>query len=331
MRKIILFIILIVSVGAIAQTKTVLPPVGGSNTLYRFGGAAFADSVQMFPTTCGYPSINMDNYRAVKRVAALQFDSCNHIWWQYDPSLNIWDTLKGGSGGGGGSLQSLFGGVGMIPFVYNGSTPITADVDIAFIIDTVNSIIGTDTTIFGVAPDFIVDSIINDPVVSPVNGSKFLVGTAPTGVFIGHENQIITYVGTTPSYQAADTGQFLQTTRPIAYYQWDGAQWVFRNKALLIGYKNYGSDITAGTYNSSSLTFGTKNTDALIIDTLQNIYITKFIGTPFEHYYLAPDSATGRIDTLPFRSLVAGTNITINSGASGDTINATGGSGGGIS
>src|SRR6478736_2297290 len=100
MKKILIILSLVFAVvTSIAQTKSDVL-IGQPNAINHYKGAAVADSVQLFPTSCGYPSINMDNYRAVNRVAALQFDSCNHIWWQYAPSLNIWDTLRGGSGGG---------------------------------------------------------------------------------------------------------------------------------------------------------------------------------------------------------------------------------------
>ncbi len=107
MRKIILFILLIISVGVAAQTKTLLPATGSKNAINHNAGAGGNDSVTFFPTGSGYPSIDMTNYLSKVRLGALQYDSTNHFWWSFDPSTGIWDTLQSSSGGGGGGGETI--------------------------------------------------------------------------------------------------------------------------------------------------------------------------------------------------------------------------------
>jgi hypothetical protein len=107
MRKYFLFILLIISVFVHAQTKTLLPPVGGTNTIYRIAGGAIADTVQYLPSTVGIPTLNMLNYMAAKRAAATQVDTANDIPYWYSPKLNAWYTI---TGGGGTDTATLDGG-----------------------------------------------------------------------------------------------------------------------------------------------------------------------------------------------------------------------------
>jgi hypothetical protein len=108
MSKLILFIALFFCVVILnAQTKTLLPPVGGSNTIYRIGGGFTADTALMLPSTVGIPTLNMLNYMAAKRAAAIQVDTANDIPYIYSPKLNAWYTI---SGGGGSDTSTIDGG-----------------------------------------------------------------------------------------------------------------------------------------------------------------------------------------------------------------------------
>jgi hypothetical protein len=107
MIKILLFILLIISVGVNAQTKTLLPPVGGTNTIYRIAGGAIADTVQYLPSASGIPTLNMLNYMNAKKSAATQIDTTNDIPYWYSPKLNAWYTI---AGGGGTDTATLDGG-----------------------------------------------------------------------------------------------------------------------------------------------------------------------------------------------------------------------------
>jgi hypothetical protein len=95
------------------------------------------------------------------------------------------------------------------------------------------------------------------------------------------------------------------------------------NVVVIAGGNSGVGDLPIGTYDSKNVYLITKNLPALKIDTNQNVSIQKWIGTRSNNY-AKYDSATGNLDTGFFRQLVAGTNITISSGATADTISATG-------
>jgi len=113
-RVIAIILFCVCAASANAQNKTLInPPTSGKNTINHYADGLFADSVQFFPTGSGYPSINMANYMSKVSLGALQYDVANHIWWSFDPSTGLWDTLSSSGGGGGGGETILPAG----PFV----------------------------------------------------------------------------------------------------------------------------------------------------------------------------------------------------------------------
>lgn len=122
MKTILSILIFLVAMASIAQTKTLIPPTGTPNGIYHYP-SIFSDSVQLFPTGSGYPSIDMTNYLAKVRLAGLQFDSANHIFWYFDPSTGVWDTLQSTGGGGGGGGEIIPGGAFVTSNVEIGFNP----------------------------------------------------------------------------------------------------------------------------------------------------------------------------------------------------------------
>ena len=55
------------------------------------------DSTLQIPTFCGVPTLKSN----VLKFGAIAFDSCNNRFYFYNPKTAVWDTIKGGSGGGG--------------------------------------------------------------------------------------------------------------------------------------------------------------------------------------------------------------------------------------
>jgi hypothetical protein len=221
------------------------------------------------------------------------------------------------------SNQFLTAGYGILGFNYNGSAPQTWSVDTSLIANKtyVNAITGQDTAVW------IVDSIACDTT-GLLASTDYLVCATPVNGFAGHRNQIATKTGSVWNYQTPSNGDVLSDANPISYYQYDSvnALWKLINRAVLVGYANYGGVLTIGTSTKNNIRLGTRNGLAIVIDTNQRVALPKYISTRSTNY-LFVDSITGNIDTGFFKPLVAGTNITINSGNSGDTINASGGGG----
>jgi hypothetical protein len=54
------------------------------------------DSTLQIPTTCGVPTLKSVQFTT--RRAAIAFDSCNNIFYQYNPKTQAWSQVSGGGG-----------------------------------------------------------------------------------------------------------------------------------------------------------------------------------------------------------------------------------------
>lgn len=71
--------------------------------------------------------------------------------------------------------------------------------------------------------------IVNDPPGSPTDGARYIVGTAPTGVFVGHANAIAVWLsigGPAWVYYPPKTGWKVQNVANELPYLWDGSNWL---------------------------------------------------------------------------------------------------------
>lgn len=62
-----------------------------------------ADSTLSYPTGCGAPSLNGGK----DDQSAIYFDSCNHLFYFFDPKYGLWDTLSSSIGGAGGDCSRI--------------------------------------------------------------------------------------------------------------------------------------------------------------------------------------------------------------------------------
>lgn len=71
-------------------------------------------------------------------------------------------------------------------------------------------------------------AILDTPPLLPENSSKYLVGSAPTGAFIGHTNDIATFTSpaTWTFYTPTINDTFVLDNGTNIYYRWNGAAWV---------------------------------------------------------------------------------------------------------
>jgi hypothetical protein len=160
----------------------------------------------------------------------------------------------------------------------------TISLDTAFVRTFVGTVNSTDTTIGQVINNasFIVKYHSNGPP-ADAEGDKTLVGTTPTGLFIGHGNEIATRVGSVYTFEVATSGDNLivnnSTTHVFISYRFDGTSWHLVNVVVIAGGNSGVGDLPIGTYDSKNVYLITKNLPALKIDTNQNVSINKWIGT----------------------------------------------------
>jgi hypothetical protein len=90
MRKLILFLLVFVSAKVSAQVYQEMPQYG-----YRANRMAF-DSTLQIPTVCGVPTIK--SVVKYTKNGAIAYDSCNAVFYTYNPKTLTWTALSGGGG-----------------------------------------------------------------------------------------------------------------------------------------------------------------------------------------------------------------------------------------
>lgn len=91
MRKLILFLLVFVSTKVSAQVYQEMPQYG-----YRANRMAF-DSTLQIPTVCGAPTLK--SIVKANKNGAIAYDSCNAIFYTYNPKTQTWSAVTGGGGG----------------------------------------------------------------------------------------------------------------------------------------------------------------------------------------------------------------------------------------
>ena len=91
MRKLILFLLVFASAKVSAQVYQEMPQYG-----YRANRMAF-DSTLQIPTVCGVPTLK--SIVKVNKSGAIAYDSCNAIFYTYNPKTQTWSAVTGGGGG----------------------------------------------------------------------------------------------------------------------------------------------------------------------------------------------------------------------------------------
>lgn len=161
--------------------------------------------------------------------------SNGHFWYSFLPGDG------GGGGGTGTALDSItVNGDSTLYVAWQGGVPkfnfptllkhIKAGENFYFTYSGDTTILNAVSTgsVFADTLQWSVLDSISTPRVSPEDGDKFLVGTAPTGAFVGHANQIATYtlIGASYSYQDAVIGDLLYNAANGVTSKWTGTTWV---------------------------------------------------------------------------------------------------------
>jgi hypothetical protein len=90
MRKLILFLLICISAKVNAQVYQEMPQYG-----YRANRMAF-DSTLQIPTVCGVPTIK--SVVKYTKNGAIAYDSCNAVFYTYNPKTLTWTAVSGGGG-----------------------------------------------------------------------------------------------------------------------------------------------------------------------------------------------------------------------------------------
>jgi hypothetical protein len=91
MRKLILFLLVFASANVSAQVYQLMPQYGYQAPRFSF------DSTLQIPTVCGVPTLKSVQF--VTKKGAIAYDSCNAIFYTYNPKTQTWSAVSGGGGG----------------------------------------------------------------------------------------------------------------------------------------------------------------------------------------------------------------------------------------
>lgn len=305
MKKLLLYVLIIASVAANAQTKTTVAPMGNFNTITHYKDAfAGGDSATLFHVYPDTPSIKMQNYQlnGVK-YGAIIFDSLSFDWKGWNPVTQQWAVI----GVGGSDTSTIRGGafttsnvqVGfnpgtnittkqLIEAVFYGNQPPTATLTSANSTLELTSAPSVTQTLNWGAGRGVNTPILTSIVVAGVSQS-FSQPSQP-GTVTGTQNVAVP-ANTTTTYSNVVTAQDGQTATANFTFNW-------------LGKKYYGlltdtTGITTGSLNSNiiALTSVFATTKALTTNT------GAITGTEFWCY--AYPSTLGDLSALSFNSIPA--------------------------
>ena len=135
----------------------------------------------------------------------------------------------------------------------------------------------------------------NAPPGSPATGDTYLVGTSPSGAWVGHAKDIAEWNGSAWDFTDGVQGDFLYNATTALTYIFRSGNWVQTTgiPALHNG-NNISSGLKIGTNNARSLTFETANLERGRIDSLGRYYIYD-TSLRYSNKYIQVDSLTGRL------------------------------------
>lgn len=135
----------------------------------------------------------------------------------------------------------------------------------------------------------------NAPPVSPIAGDTYLVGTVPTGAWVGHAKDIATWDGSAWTFIDGVQGDYLYNTTNLLTYIYRSGNWVQTGGIPALNNGNtISSGLTIGTNNLRSLEFETNNSKRGRFDSIGRFHV---YDTSLRHSnkYLQIDSITGRL------------------------------------
>jgi len=135
----------------------------------------------------------------------------------------------------------------------------------------------------------------NAPPGSPATGDTYLVGTSPTGAWVGHAKDIAEWNGSAWVFTDGVQGDFLYNATNALTYIFRSGNWVQTTGIPALNNGNtISSGLRIGTNNSRSLTFETNNVNRGRFDSVGRFYVYD-TSLRKANKYLQIDSITGRL------------------------------------
>jgi hypothetical protein len=143
--------------------------------------------------------------------------------------------------------------------------------------------------------DYFVINQQNAPPGSPTTGDSYLVGTSPSGAWVGHAKDIAEWNGSAWVFTDGVQGDFLYNATNALTYIFRSGNWVQTTGIPALHNGNtISSGLRIGTNNSRSLTFETNNVNRGRFDSVGRFYVYD-TSLRKANKYLQIDSITGRL------------------------------------
>lgn len=135
----------------------------------------------------------------------------------------------------------------------------------------------------------------NAPPGSPATGDTYLVGTSPSGAWVGHAKDIAEWNGSAWVFTDGVQGDFLYNATTALTYIFRSGNWVQTTGIPALNNGNtISSGLRIGTNNARSLTFETNNVNRGRFDSIGRYYIYD-TSLRYSNKYIQVDSLTGRL------------------------------------
>ena len=135
----------------------------------------------------------------------------------------------------------------------------------------------------------------NAPPISPNTGDTYLVGTSPSGAWVGHAKDIAEWNGSSWDFTDGVQGDFLYNATTALTYIFRSGNWVQTTGIPALNNGNtISSGLKIGTNNLKSLTFETNNKSVSRFDSIGRFYVYD-TALRKSNKFLQIDSSTGRL------------------------------------
>ncbi len=111
-------------------------------------------------------------------------------------------------------------------------------------------------------------SKINAPPGSPTLGARHLVGTSPSGVWIGHANSVAEWNGASWDYTVPVTDNIVYVSNTLSTLRFNGTTWVaYAGQAITQNGNSFGTSVKIGSKNNQNVIVKVNNVNQFTVTT----------------------------------------------------------------
>jgi len=149
----------------------------------------------------------------------------------------------------------------------------------------------------------------NTPPVSPNTGDVYLVGTSPTGAWVGHSKDIAEWNGSAWVFTDGVQGDFLYNATNALTYIFRSGNWVQTTGIPALNNGNTtSSGLKIGTNNARSLTFETNNANRGRFDSIGRFHIYNLPTSSTSDTFVTKSDLSGKLTKLGQSTFLSGVN-----------------------